>query len=50
MNGYPLILKKYFLKGRSVYGSRRIRRELIKSGEKISRRRVIKLMKENQLI
>jgi len=43
------LIKKVFIEGRATYGSRRIRRELIKMGEKISRRRVIKLMKEKQL-
>lgn len=43
------LIKDIFYKSYCNYGARRIRKELMKKGEVISRRRVRKLMKENEL-
>jgi len=43
-------IKEIFIKGRGNYGSRRIRKRLLKKNIIISRRRVIKLMKANNLV
>lgn len=42
-------IKSIYQEGREVYGSPRIHRELIKSGENCSRKRVAKLMKQNNI-
>lgn len=43
-------IKRVFFEYRCTYGARRIRRILLAEGEKISRRRVIKLMKAQDLV
>jgi putative transposase len=43
-------LKVFFLEGRGVYGSRRLKQRLAQTGLNVSRRRVSRLMKEETLL
>ena len=43
-------LKVFFSEGRGLYGSRRLQQRLIQTGFKVSRRRVRRLMKEENLV
>jgi len=47
---YILLIETIFKEGRGNYGSRNIRNKLYQQGYSISRRRVIRLMKEHNLI
>ena len=44
------VIKQVFIEGRGTYGSRRIRQKMVQKKIIISRRRVIKLMKESDLL
>lgn len=44
------MIRKIFQEGRSVYGSRRIRSKLTQRGITISRRRISRIMKQNNMI
>ena len=45
-----VVIKKFFEEGRGNYGSRSIKARMTQVGKNISRRRIIRLMKEAQLI
>lgn len=44
------MIKAIFQEGRNTYGSRRIKKKLVRQGIIISRRRIVRLMKENNLV